>query len=135
MVDMLIADLDKELQEAETNEKHAQEEYESMTNDAAAKRAADLKAIAEKESSKAELNAEFESNGDKQTSETKELLATLEVIQALHGECDWLLQNFDVRKEARVGEIDSLTKAKAVLSGADFSLVQVRRHGFLTRSQ
>merc|ERR1711862_299714 len=31
---------------------------------------------------------------------------------------------FDVRKEARAGEIDSLGKAKAILSGADFSLIQ-----------
>merc|ERR1719359_773534 len=32
-------------------------------------------------------------------------------------ECDWLLQYFDVRKEARTSEIDALGKAKAVLSG------------------
>ena len=35
------------------------------------------------------------------------------------------MQYSDVRKEARNGEIDSLAKAKAVLSGADFSMVQM----------
>ena len=37
--------------------------------------------------------------------------------------------NYDSRKEARAGEIESLKNAKAVLSGADFALVQtaVRR--------
>ena len=37
---------------------------------------------------------------------------------------DWLVKNFDNRQAARTGEIDALGKAKAVLSGADFSLVQ-----------
>merc|ERR1719426_523910 len=65
----------------------------------------------------------------------KELGATLEYIHSLHSECDWLIQYFDVRKEARTSEIDSLSKAKAVLSGADYSLVQTRtHHKFLRRS-
>merc|ERR1719213_1366812 len=43
----------------------------------------------------------------------------------LHGSCDFLLENFDIRKEARASEIDALKKAKAVLSGADYSFMQV----------
>merc|ERR1719263_2523196 len=54
-------------------------------------------------------------------------MAKAEFIKDLHLECDWLISNFQVRKEARAGEIDSLKKAKAVLSGADFSFLQVRR--------
>lgn len=46
----------------------------------------------------------------------------------LHLACDWLLSNFDSRKAARAGEVDSLKKAKAVLSGADYSLVQKTKH-------
>ena len=38
---------------------------------------------------------------------------------------DWLLKYYDERKSARTGEIDALGKAKAVLSGADYSLVQM----------
>ena len=33
---------------------------------------------------------------------------------------------YEVRKEARAGEIDAIKKAKAVLSGADYSLLQVK---------
>ena len=51
-------------------------------------------------------------------------MATVNYIEGLHKDCDWLLKNYDVRKSARAGESDALTKAKAVLSGADFSLVQ-----------
>ena len=42
-----------------------------------------------------------------------------------------LIQYFDVRKAARNSEIDALGKAKAVLSGADFSLVQTGSKKFL----
>merc|ERR1712194_203799 len=34
----------------------------------------------------------------------KELMATDKYISSLHAECDWLVQYFDVRKEARAGE-------------------------------
>merc|ERR1712228_993719 len=58
----------------------------------------------------------------------KELQATVKYIASLHAECDWLMQFFDVRKEARNGEIKSLVDAKAVLSGADYALVQEDAH-------
>merc|ERR1712159_791248 len=59
------------------------------------------------------------------TDNMKKLMATMEFLKGLHADCDWLLQNFDVRKEARAGEVEALKKAKAVLSGADFSLLQI----------
>ncbi len=45
-----------------------------------------------------------------------------------------LLRYFEVRKEARTSEIDALGKAKAVLSGADYSLVQTSSRRFLRRA-
>ena len=65
---------------------------------------------------------------------TRELMATLEYIQSLHTECDWLLKYFDVRREARTGEIDTILIAKAVLCGADYSFLQVWSHRFLQGS-
>jgi len=124
MIDLLVADLDKEMQVAEVDEKNAQKEYESMMADSAEKRAQDSKLITEKESIKAELQSELESSKENKISTTKELVGTAEYISGLHKECDWLLKNYGVRKEARAGEVDALGKAKAVLSGADFSLVQ-----------
>merc|ERR1719310_2237242 len=126
MMDMMKAEVEKESQEAEFAEKDAQGEYEEMVLDAAAKRAADTKSIAEKEAAKAEVEAELVSTTDAKKVETSELMATKEYIGELHADCDWLLENFDTRKEARANEIDALKKAVAVLSGADYSLVQVR---------
>merc|ERR1719420_2822009 len=92
--------------------------------DAAEKRAADTKTLADKTKAKAETQASMEANTESKAATTKTLMATLEHIQSLHAECDWLLQYYEVRKEARAGEVESLKTAKAVLSGADFSLVE-----------
>merc|ERR1740130_721715 len=134
MIDTLIAELDKELTESETEEKLAQEEYEELMTDSAEKRATDSKSLADKESLKADTADELVKQKDEHKATIKELMATEEYISQLHAECDWLIQYFDVRQEARTGEIDALTKAKAVLSGADFSLIQVKSVKFLERA-
>merc|ERR1719305_2272877 len=127
MIDLLVKDLDKELQEAEVMEKEAQEDYEALMVESATKRADDSKSISDKTSTKASQEEALENEEDTKAATGKELMATLEYIHSLHGECDWLLKYFDARKEAREGEIDALGKAKAVLSGADFSLMQTGR--------
>merc|ERR1712203_1290999 len=67
MIDSLIAELDRELTEAETGEKLAQEEYEELMADSAEKRAADSKSLTDKEA----LKAETEDNLVKLTEEHK----------------------------------------------------------------
>merc|ERR1719336_960758 len=134
MIDSLIAELDKELTEAETEEKLAQEEYEELMADSTEKRAADSKSLTDKEALKAETEDNLVKLGDEHKGTVHELMSTEQYISQLHAECDWLIQYFDVRNEARNGEIDALGKAKAVLSGADFSLIQTRSAHFLQRA-
>merc|ERR1719229_1884181 len=121
MVNLLIKDLDKEMTEAETAEKDAQADYEALMADSADKRKADSTSLAEKGSAKAELEGSLEDHKEGRMKAAKELMATMEYIQQMHAECDWLVKYYDVRKEARSDELDSLSKAKAVLSGADYS--------------
>merc|ERR1719353_1805788 len=133
MLDMMVADLDKEITEIETEEKENQAEYEEFMKDSAEKRSADAKSIEDKESAKADLEGTLVASNEQKTSKTKEAMNTAQYLSEVHGDCDWLLSNFDTRKEARAGEIDSLKKAKAVLSGADYSLLQrahVQRRSF-----
>jgi hypothetical protein len=127
MIDTMIADLTKEMTEGKATEKNAQADYEQAMSDSAEKRATDSKTVADKAKAKAETGADLEANNEEKGATTKTLMATLEHIQSLHAECDWLLQYFQVRKEARAGEVESLKTAKSVLSGADFSLVQTGR--------
>merc|ERR1719436_1400211 len=101
--------------------------------DSAAKRAQDAEALTEKGAAKADLEAALDGHKEAKAAAGKELMGVLGYIQSLHGECDWLLKYFDVRKEARDEEIDALGRAKAVLSGADYSLLQQgSNRGFLT---
>merc|ERR1719181_1332940 len=120
------------------DETYAQEDYEELMKESAEKRAADSKTITEKESQKAGLEGDLDAAKKEKASTATDLMALGEYIASLHGSCDFLLENFEVRKEARAGEIDALKKAKAVLSGADYSLLQVKAQelevkGFLGR--
>merc|ERR1712127_504001 len=55
MIDLLVEDLDRELQEAGVDEKDAQTEYEVMMKESAAKRAADSKSVTDKSAEKASI--------------------------------------------------------------------------------
>merc|ERR1719507_2964943 len=99
--------------------------------DSAEKRAQDIKTLGEKTARKADTETALNEHQDAEKAATKEHMATLEYDAMLHADCDWLLKYFDVRKEARSGEVESLLNAKAVLSGADYSLLQrVKAHRF-----
>merc|ERR1719382_1734286 len=125
MIDLLVADLDKDIQTSEVEEKEAQKEYEVFMADSSEKRALDSKAITDKEAAKAETETQLQADEDTKKSNMFEAMETAKYIGGLHEECDWLLKYYDARKAARTGEIESLGKAKAVLNGADYSLVQM----------
>merc|ERR1719216_531809 len=95
--------------------------------ESAEKRASDSKSLADKESAKADLESKALKLKEEESATMKEVLGAAETLKNLHLECDWLVNNFEVRKEARAGEVDALKKAKAVLSGADYSLIQTGR--------
>merc|ERR1712194_844227 len=135
MMDLLVKDLDEEMTVSETEEKNAQAAYEKTIAEAADKRRQDSKSLSDKEAAKADLESALEKAGDDHKSTTKDLMGTEKYIASLHAECDWLVKYYEVRKEARADEIESLGKAKAVLNGADYSLLQ-RSHArkFLRRA-
>jgi len=126
MIDLLIADLDKEIDTSAVEEKDAQADYETFMADAATKRAEDSKSITDKAALKASTEEDHQTDTDSKKSKELEAMETAKYIAGLHADCDWLLKYFDARKSARAGEVESLQKAKAVLSGADYSLVQVQ---------
>jgi chromosome segregation ATPase len=133
MMDALIRDLDKEMTEAEVTEKDAQGDYEAMMKDSAEKRAEDSKSMTDKQGALADLETGLNQQKEDLASTKKELGATVQYIGTLHNDCDFILKYYDMRKEARDGEIDSLEKAVAVLNGADYSLVQTRSVKFLQK--
>ena len=54
-----------------------------------------------------DLEAKLVKYAEETLSTKKEIVARIQVLGDLHAECDWLLQNYNVRKEARAGEVDA----------------------------
>jgi len=124
MMDELEAELDKEIQEMNVDEKNAQAEYEEFITDSAQKRSEDTKSLEDKEGAKAQAEVDLQKMTEEEKMTKKAAMAKAEELRDLHLSCDWSLNNYAIRKEARAGEVESLKKAKAVLAGADYALVQ-----------
>jgi len=122
MIDTLVNDVEKEMQVAELEEKDAQGDYEKFMTDAGNKRAEDSKSMTDNEGSLAETQESLVSNKELLKNKNTEAMETAKYMGELHAECDWLLKFYEMRKEARVGEIDAMGKAKDVLNGADYSM-------------
>jgi len=126
MMDLLVQDLDKDMVESATEEKNAKAEYEQLISHSADKRRQDSKSLVDKQSAKADLQSALEESLGRKKTAGRDLMGTMKYMAALHSECDWLQQYWAVRKAARADEIGALENARAVLSGADYSLVQQR---------
>merc|ERR1719213_357338 len=122
LIDLLINDVEKDIQVADLEEKDAQKDYVRFMDNAAKKRAEDSKSQTDKEGALADTEAQLVSDKEGLKNKKMDLMKTEQLIGALHSECDFLLKYYEVRKEARTGEIDAMQKAKDVLNGADYSL-------------
>jgi chromosome segregation ATPase len=128
MLNTLIKDTKNQVAEMKAEEADAQFEYEQFMKDSSEKHMSDSKALSVKESEKAEAEAGLQKRTKALKSTTAEATANAEYLASLHKQCDWLLEHFKVRLDARTAEIASLRQAKAVLNGADYdSFLQVEQ--------
>merc|ERR550537_816940 len=118
LMDSIITDLGKDM---EYEEKTAQKDYAELMADSQATRAGDTKALTGKKSTKATTEDELMTTKEIRSATATDLKQVGTVIADLHAACDFIMQNFDLRKEARTNEIEGLKNAKAVLAGASFS--------------
>lgn len=133
MIDILLGDLQKEMVTSDTHEKRNQQAYEETMADSNIKRQEDSKMLANKVAAEAAMSTSLqESHADLQ-SVNKSLNSLLEYIRTVHADCDWLVANHGNRKEARSDELDGLQRAKAALSGADYSFLQVASSSMLRK--
>merc|ERR1719364_349560 len=121
MMDTIINDLGSDMKDMEYEEKTAQKDYAELMADSQVTRAADSKALTGKTTTKAETEATLMTTKEIRSATATDLKQIGTVIADLHAACDFIMQNFDLRKEARTNEIEGLKNAKAVLSGASFS--------------
>jgi len=120
LMDTISSDLKAEMKDAGFAEKTAQSEYADLMTASQATRAADTKSVVDKEAAKATMEEKL-MTAKKAHSATKEEISLIDSYVAdLHVSCDFIMQNFDLRLEARTAEIESLKNAKAVLAGASY---------------
>merc|ERR1719456_506492 len=102
--------------EAETEEKFNAKEYVRIMTEAQATRAEDMKAMNEKK--KAKATADTKLMEDKELLEaTKDEHHNLELYLAqLHGECDFLMRNFEARHDGRIDSEVGLEDAKTIIT-------------------
>jgi len=120
LMDMFIGDLKKDHTDAEHGEETAQKDYETLMTASQENREQMASSITGKESAKADWMEKIENSNTEQASTTEALQKLNELIAGLHGSCDFLVENFETRKEARTNEVEGLKNAKAVLAGASF---------------
>jgi hypothetical protein len=104
--------------EAVKAEAEAQKDYEQMVKDSIEMIKKLKAAITEKSKTKATAEDEKVSA----EADHKSLMSELEDLNAvkadLHEQCDFLLKNFDIRQSARLQEMEAISEAKGILSGA-----------------
>merc|ERR1719272_1419367 len=122
LMDNIIRDLENDMKGAEYEEKTSQKDYGELMADSQATRAQDTKSLTGKSASKAETEDALMTSKETRAATATDLAQVRTVIKDLHASCDFLMNNSDLRNTARTNEIESLKNAKAVLSGASFSL-------------
>merc|ERR550514_1923326 len=121
LMEMLAKELEDGITESKHDEETAQNDYERLMSDSQATRAQNVESITSNEAAKADLDTKIESTKQQKTSQETELSNIKQYITQLHANCDFLIENYDLRKAARENEIESLKNAKSVLSGANFA--------------
>jgi hypothetical protein len=114
---------DAKAMEAETirSEEDAQKAYEDYVKDTNASIEEKNRDIVHKSKTKAKAEADLVQAKDDHEAVLLELEQLGNYKSELHGSCDFIVKNFDIRQSARDEEIEALRQAKAILSGADFS--------------
>jgi len=122
LMDMILKELGNDMKDGENAEKNAQKDYSALMADSQETRKQDAKSLTDKEAAKAEVESKVITTHETRTQTVGDINLVASYTKDLHVSCDFIMQNFDLRKEARANEADSLKNAKAVLSGASFSL-------------
>merc|ERR1719161_2538498 len=117
-MDQIMNDIAGEMKDAENMEKSSTENYMALMEKSQASRSGDVKSVTDKEAAKAEMETKIVAIKEGLASANTELMNTKQYISDLKADCDFIMNNYGLRKEARANERDGLMNAKAMLSGA-----------------
>lgn len=118
MIEKLIYDAKEMVKETKEGEAEAQASYEETVVETFDTIGALMKEV----STKTEENAENDKALLQSQADEKDSIADLERLKKtnvdIHGNCDYLMKNFNARQEARQAEMEILLKEQEILSGA-----------------
>merc|ERR1719198_2820994 len=100
LMDMLTGELKASKAEAEHEEKTATSDYTELMSDSQATRASDVKSITDKSAAKAEMESKLVTLKENKALTEDTLVNVHNYIMELHGSCDFILENFQLRKDA-----------------------------------
>lgn len=118
MLSTIKVDINTDSHEAEIEENNHKASFAMMLGEAEKKRRFLLDTLTEKENAKTSIILEIDNQKAEGKSLTKEVEELKKYLHNLHNECDWLVKNYGMRKEARAEELDALKNGKDVLHGA-----------------
>merc|ERR1719217_1180782 len=118
VIAMIIEDAEKEELELVHDEQKAQEAYASFVTETNSCIAANEEGIAQKSEMLATAEADLSETNAALIANGEELAKLKDYNIALHGDCDFIMENFEIRQTARKQELDAIVEAKAILSGA-----------------
>lgn len=120
MIQGIIAEADRADAEAMSGEAHSQKAYAKFIRESNDAISENHQMTAQKQEEKAKNESEL-ADTEADLRDQESVLEGLKKGEAdLHGQCDFLMKNFDLRQQARSQEIDDINSAKAILSGANF---------------
>jgi len=112
-------EMEMDLSEATMQEKTAVQDYVSVMGESATARAQNVKTQTDKSASKAVLEEKIVESKENKKMASDELTNINGYLAELHSSCDFMVQNFKLRRDARSGELESMKSAKAVIRGMD----------------
>lgn len=127
MIEKIIEHAKKLENDALVAESDAQKAYEDFVKESNLGIDARTDAFNEAKGTKAKTMEDFLAAKAENEDQLKELKQLSDQKSNLHDSCDYVLNNFDARQKSRGEEIESLRKAKGILTGAK-SLFQKKEH-------
>merc|ERR1719263_186079 len=101
LMDKIVLDLEKDKASAEADEKNAQTEYVALMAESQASKEGNTKKLVTTESAKAELESKLVTAKEEKAVSFQELNNAHTFLGDLHASCDFVVQNFDMRAQAR----------------------------------
>jgi len=116
----IIADAKAMEAEATRSEEETQAAYDAYVKESKSSIAAKSKSVVNKSEEKAKAEKDLVEAKEDEEAVTLELEHLANSLAELKQDCDFLMDNFEVRQTARDEEVEALKQAKAILSGAKF---------------